>query len=275
MKWIITAIFVGTVQMAWPQIQTGTSIVYNFSQSQFTIAADSRGVSAETGGHDNTQCKISAFGSKFVFSASGIVKKIDHWNAYTVARGIWQKELTGGQIDANKITAAVAEKWVTAMEGIYINDNIVSFRRKQMLPGEEPIIASAIFVATDKSGKIVGHVVDINFDLPLFDSTGTTRFVSRSDPINGPWGSLGLTEVFLEFGKRTTMRASEYMEWFMPQISTLNHSSQGIKLASKFVELTILLHPRNGEVGFPIDIMQFNGGTGVNWFTRKSKCPEN
>jgi hypothetical protein len=274
MKWIVAAFFLGTAQMAWPQVQTGTSIVYDLSQNQFTIAADSRRNNPETGEYDNFQCKISAFGQKFVFSMSGYVEKINRWNAHALARKIWQKE-SSGEISADKLTTAVAGKWLTAMETTYSDADIVPTFRKHMFPGDQPILASAIFVATDKSGTVVGRVVNIYFDLQLFDATGTTRLIPDNNPMAETWGGLGFSEIFLEFGKETSLRATEYMKWFTPQISALSHSRHDAKLASKFVELTILLHPRNSELGFPIDLLQLNGGTGVHWGQHKQKCPEN
>ena len=277
MKWIVALLLVVPLQAAWPQIQTGTIIVYNLTQDEFTVAADSRGIVRGTDKHDDNECKISAFGSNFVFSMAGLTRQGDRWDSHTVARKIWQEEFMR-DASAKSLVTVVSDKWINAMERIYFDNSVVPYMRSTMHPGDGPIISSAVFAATDKSGLVFYRGVTIFFDLQAFDSSGTVRLQEKIEGrLDTPeqWGSMGRNEIEIEFVKRATPRANQYMDWYGPQISTLDPSKLRSELATKFVELSILLHPNNIELGFPIDVLQLNGKTGVHWISRKPNCPEN
>jgi hypothetical protein len=135
-------------QLAWSQLQTGTVIYINFAQGEVTISADSR-MNIVAGGHDDTECKISAFGSKFVFSMAGAAR-IDQWNAHSVAREIWERE-SKIHFDAT-LLARTVKGWIEAVEPIY--GIHVAEIRKHMNSGDAPVIATAFFAAADKAGTI-------------------------------------------------------------------------------------------------------------------------
>jgi hypothetical protein len=85
----------------------------------------------------------------------------------------------------------------------------------------------------------------------------------------------GLLEIAQEFGDQKSERAKNYMTWFSDQISEQTAPKQRAMTAAKLVELSILLHPKNAELGFPIDVLQLNKTTGVQWIQKKQNCPSN
>src|SRR6266852_284041 len=76
--------------IAWSQLKTGTVIYVDLAKNEFTFAADSR-LTMTNGGHDDTECKILAFGNQFALAMSGVVK-VANWDAHAVARRIWTEE---------------------------------------------------------------------------------------------------------------------------------------------------------------------------------------
>ena len=256
-------------QIAWSQIQSGTVVYFNLAQDELTIAADSR-LNIGTGGHDDTECKISAFGSKFVFSMAGAAR-VGPWSGHAVAREVWEKESKVGP-DSTLVSRTLAG-WVKEVAPIY-EAHIAEFR-KRVGAGADPVIANAAFAGVDREGKITVKIVDIDFDLQLFDSTGKAVIVPQIHdiPVNSS-SSIGLDEVAIEFRSQTTERAQDYMAWFKRRISTLPRDQQNAELASKYVELSILLHPRKTELAFPIDVLQLRSNGPVKWFWKKPNCQD-
>jgi hypothetical protein len=256
-------------QLAWSQLQTGTVIYINVVQGEVTISADSR-MNIIAGGHDDTECKIFAFGSKFVFSMAGAAR-IDQWNAHSVAREIWERE---SKIHSDTtLLARTVKGWIEAVEPIY--GIHVAEIRKHMNSGDAPVIATAFFAAADKAGTIKVQAVDIVFDLQLFDSTGRVKVLHKIGEIpTNSSASMGHDEIAMEFHFQTTQRAKDYMAWFKRRIATLPPDQQYAELASKYIELSILLHSKNSELAFPVDVLQLRKDTGVRWIYRKDNCPE-
>src|SRR5712671_2893566 len=83
MKWFLPAFRLFSVSVVWPQVKTGTVIYIDLAKDEFTFAADSR-TNSSGGGHEDTECKILAFGNYFVFSMAGAVKG-EKWDAHAIA----------------------------------------------------------------------------------------------------------------------------------------------------------------------------------------------
>lgn len=79
-------------QLASPQLKTGTILFINFSPDDLTVAADGRMTLGNTGRYEDTECKISAFGNKFVFAMAGGVFTDAGRNPHSIARQIWTTE---------------------------------------------------------------------------------------------------------------------------------------------------------------------------------------
>lgn len=251
-------VFIFFCRAAWPQVETGTVIWVDFEKDEITIAADSRSTHAQDGSHDDTECKLSAFGDKFIFGLAGMARKRgpDGWDSHLIARQIWKAEAPK-ETDATKLVRSVSDGWASAMDSIYGNPEIIRAKRRDQ--PDNAVLANSLFAATDATGKLATYGVDISFDIPLFDSTGAVKLIhSPNDAIQkvGFGSGLGLDEIILEFTSRSTPRAAEFMRWWLPQISRLKPSDWRAAFTSKLIELSILLHPRHDELGFPVDVVQ-------------------
>jgi hypothetical protein len=259
-------------ELAWPQVEAGTVLYSNISQNELTVAADSRTV-FDIGKYEDTECKISAFGSQFVFAMAGIARRdsenVIQWDAHSVARGIWKRE---AKIDpADNLVTRVADDWVVEMAKLYSDPWVAQVVSKRNADGT---FANALFAATGKSGKLTVEAIDIGFDRPLFNLTHEIRVTHDSvvmregDSVFG-----GYDRTANEFARESTQRARDYMNWFKTRISGMGRSTQRAELASKFVELSILLDADNSELGFPVDVLQLRGGGTVRWRWVKPNCP--
>jgi hypothetical protein len=269
-KRFIVALLLLPVYVAWPQIEAGSVVYVDFAKDEVTIAADSR-MNLSSGGHDDTECKISAFGDQFVFAMAGVVRG-EKWNAHAVARQLWEAE-SKLEADPVKLVPAVADKWATRMEEIYRQQpNTISTIRKL---GTEAL-ANGIFAATNNGGNLVVHVTNIDFDLRLFDSKNLVRLWHDGRNIPpGTSASGGLDEILGEFLAQSSTRAKDYWKGFIPQISNMTKSQQRASISSKLIELSIRLHPQNDQLGFPVDVLQLRPKTGVSWVSIKPNCPQN
>src|SRR5258708_19739793 len=66
-KWIACVLLLSPISAATAQVKTGTVLYVDLSKDEFIVAADSRWIFLG-GNHDDTECKIQAFGNQFVFS---------------------------------------------------------------------------------------------------------------------------------------------------------------------------------------------------------------
>ena len=258
-------------QFARAQFKSGTVVYVDFAQDELTVAADSR-MNIASGGHDDNECKISALGSKFVFSMAGAAR-IGQWNAHSAAREAWKRE-SKNKSDAT-LLSRIVNGWIEVAKPIYATRDLITDIRKRMNNGDDPVVATAFFAAVDNSGRLKASAVNINFDLPLFDSTGEIKLISNANEIPAASSiSMGHDDVVIEFRHDTTQRAKEYMSWFRRRIAALPPHRQRAELASKYIELSILLHPKSNELAFPVDVLQLRAD-GVHWVWRKGNCPEN
>ncbi len=272
MNWLVIVPILWAFQVESPQVKTGTVLVIDFSPDDLTVAADSRMTFWDTGKHDDTVCKISAFGNKFVFAMSGTVFTDAGRNPNSIARQIWTTE-SRTEESATKLVPAVAEKWTTRMEQFYAKSVQVGELRKHT---RRAVLANALFAATDSESRMAVVGVNMDFDESLFDTYGQVRVTRdiQNVPIDS-WVSVDLKQVAYEFRWETSDRAKKYMARFRTEISALTPREQRAKLATKFVELSIRLHPRNAELGLPVDVLQLRPALGINWVSLKSNCPQN
>jgi len=223
-------------------------------------------------GHNDTECKISAFGDKFVFVMAGLVKG-PGWDAHAVAREVWQNE-SKSIPDATQIVQSVSQEWAKRMEEIYKRPEVISgirdhATREQVLTNTV-VLTNAVFSATDKTGALVVHGMNITYSL---DILGTVSH-DEIDVQPNSWISGGRDEIINEFLNRTSLRADQYMAEFVEQIRSLPPSDRRAALASKLLEWSIQLHPNNSELAFPIDVLQLRRTTGVHWISLKPSCPQ-
>jgi hypothetical protein len=278
MKWpkIFLLVVAGT-PIAWPQVRSGTVIYLHVGKDEVTVAADSRtsafDPSGQPAGHNDSECKISMFGSQFVFVHAGIVGgDAKKWSPHSVALQAW-KEQTLSQGTAEALVHGVAESWVARMEELLNDQNIINIQRRRMRMGSDPVLVTALFAGTDSSGGMAVRAAEITFDLKLFDSANVIRLMHDGfDPSEGHNVSGGHSEIVDEFVAKSSARAAEYMAWFDQRISALPTSDQQAELASKYIELSILLNEHRDELGFPVDVVQLRRKSGVFKRLLKPNC---
>jgi hypothetical protein len=269
-------------QVATPRIETGTVIYVHISQDDVTIAADSRRILVGTEQHSDESCKISAFGDKFIFTAAGMTSyqsdKHEGWDAHTIARELWRKQ-SNSESNAINLVNNVAEQFVIQMESIYRSPEFIAAAKINQ-SGGDPVLISALFAATDKSGALAIRALNIDYDDKLFSSSGEVRLVHDFTTLQAEKGGeekfigMGHDEVIGEFISMKSTRSREFMAWFLPQLTAVSPGQRRTALASKYIELSILLHPKSDQVGFPIDVLQLERTTGVRWISVKPNCPK-
>jgi hypothetical protein len=253
------------------KVGSGTAMFVVYTQDVLTIAADSR-MTLLTGPPKDTECKISAFGHEFTFAMAGVTFQNSGQTPHSIARQIWKTESNEG--DVSKLVSTVAEEWTKRMEDLYrqLGPEIGEIRKRTH---GEPL-ATAYFAATNKAGQMGAASSEIGFDGRLFDQTGEVRITHHIQSLQAnQWYSAGLQEITVEYVKETSKRANEYMTQFKAQIATLPPSEQDAKLAAKYIELSIQLHPRKEYLAFPVDVLQLKRAVGVNWVSVKPNCPRN
>jgi hypothetical protein len=257
-------------QIALAQVKSGTIVSINFAQDEITIAADSRVSSGFA--HADTECKIAAFGPKVVFTMSGLLGT-DQWNAQSVARKIWERE-SKAKFDS-PLLPRVVNGWVEAVEPFYGTREVIAGARQHMVPGGDPVVVNAFFATVNQLGQLEAEFVIIDFDVQLYDSTGGLKLIpSIEEASAGMSYFMGHGETVMEFRGETTQRAKDYMSWFNKHIADLPTDLRRAELASKYVKLTILLNPRQDELGFPIDVLQLRRD-GAHWVSVKPNCQTN
>jgi hypothetical protein len=257
------------IQAALSQVEAGSVVVIERQQGKLTVAADSRSTTG-TWKQNDTSCKLFAFGNKFIFTMAGVISiKSAKWDAPTAAREIWERE--SKIASSTPLLQRVVNGWIEAAERVYSSPILIQNAVEHN--GRTGVITNAFFAAIDQSGRLQTSAVNIDFDLRLFDSTGKVKLVHDIGELKD--NSLlagGLADIVNEFNSQTTARAKIYMRWYLDRIADLPADRQRAELNSKFIELSILLHPRRNELGFPIDVLQLQEGTGVHWVWRKPNC---
>jgi hypothetical protein len=271
-KLIASALFLFPFSTVSAQVSTGTVIYVDLSKDEFTIAADSR-TTFSSGAHDDTECKILAFGNQFVFTMAGVVEN-QNWNAHVVARRIWQTESLK-ESDPVKLAQIVGERWATEMEANYRDASVINnVRLMRTNETQSEVLATAVFLATNDLSEMIVYAISIDYDPKAFTSENLMRTHHDGFVISAPISAVtgGRDEIISEFNSQTSERAREYFKWFIPTISNLPPSQRRALYASKLIELSILLHPKADELGFPIDVLQLRPKSGVSWVSLKPNC---
>lgn len=257
--------------LAWPQVETGTVVVFVSSQNEITVAADSRSLNSITRIHNDYSCKIRVFGDKFFFAMAGPVDGYDAaghgWSTYTESKAAWRRAVRNPHMvsSAQKLTNDVAEHWINSMDSHQRDYRAIMAIRDTIQAGNA--LASAIFGATDSAGNLGLTRATILIDLDLLDKKKVVRLTHEivERPKLGDGGTLGLGEIAAQYAVPTTVRIRQGI--FSP-------SAQDAEIARKLVELTIQLHPRKEMLGGEIDELQLWSGVGVTWISRKNTCKE-
>jgi hypothetical protein len=258
---------------AYGQLKAGSVMYVDFERDEVTIGADSRMTIGETGRHDDTECKVYAFGRYFVFAMTGLAKNwgSDTWDAHVIARRVW-KDASDSIADPVQLVPIVADKWSRTMENVYSRPDVIAVVR-QRLSEPDGAISNAILAATNADGKLIVQSVNIGFDLPLMHTKGIARVKREiNNVVAGTSISGGHDEIIGELLTRSSFRSRELLTSLQQQVSGMSPSERRATIVSKFIEWSILLNPNKDELAFPVDLLQLRSKTGVHWVRIKPNC---
>ena len=235
------------------------------------MSADSKTIGAETG-KVYSQCKIIAFGDKFVFQIAGLIdNKIPNgWDARLIAKNIWKSESLH-ESDAATLVQRVSDKWIEETKIIYSDPEYIKHKRK--FQPESPVIANVVFAATDKNGQLSARAVNVVFDIRAFDSTGKVALgYPFEDEVPGKWITAGSSEIIREYMDRSTPRARAFMDKWDVANAKLSSGARQAALAREMIDLSIRLHPNRIKLGRPIEVVQIEPTKGIRWIANENRC---
>jgi len=250
----------------------GTIIVVNASQNELVIAADSR----ENGTHsyDDRDCKISTFGDKFVFVASGRVGLRNHpssafWDSHAIAKKEFSRLIR--KSTANNLTATVL---VTAW-GMATKEEIekrIAHPRAPLLAGlDGNVVVQGLFGRIGKDGHSDIALAKIRYEL-----VGNKALIELADP-----HEFGLDEFPYFLGRGEAIANASNTQKRDVQTKALVSNDPTATLAIEMVRFTIDYLPpdhtdSNGRpfsvVGYPISAVKLTS-KGVEW-VEEGNCPQ-
>ena len=272
MKWI-PIIIILVSQVTGPQVQTGagTVLFLLYSPTLLTVAADSR-LTMLGGEHKDTECKISAFGNKFIFTMAGVVfTNGDKRNPHLISRKIWEVE-SRKESSAPALVLDVANKWASKMEETFADPALMAKTRK--ITGGEAL-ATADFAATDRSGKMALASAEMHFDGPLLDRSGQLHFIHEVKLLTARrWYSAGRDDIVKEYMRRTSPRSQQFIAKLGPELSGLPPDESDARLARELIESSIALSVNKNDLAAPVDVVQLRPTLGVKWISLKPNCEQ-
>ena len=257
-------------KVAWPQVETGTVVIYFLSPTGATVAADSRAYYTHGQKPDDKACKIRALCNKFFYAVAGPVSYAEpghSYSAYADAKSAWERASRLNMAkSAQKMTDYVAERWVESMKKHLSDPKVMNGVSEELDGGDD--VSDALFGATDSAGNIGVTRADIHIDLPAFKKTKKINLTPKIDgrAILGEGGTLGRGDVANDH--RTRREAA------VRGNHNLTRSAQDAEIAKQLVELTIQIDPHKQELGGDVDELRLDRGIGVTWLHRKCNCKE-
>lgn len=285
------SILVFVVLMSYPtfaQISSGTIIIFNLTQDEIVVAADSRRKSDDGTAPDDSYCKIAAFRHQFIFTSAGRVgyKKvnpadtIESWNNIDVARDALQNA-TKGMIVDDTYMEAVSAYWGAIIKNHW--NLLCLFNRSKCaadvgllsIAPQEQLLTDGIFVG-GKGLIIKGASVYFSSDL-------TKSFAPVDYRIGTSLGNCwpcGQGERICAAGSHVDI-AAQFCSEQKPRTklsvrTALIGADEHVKLAVEIVEKTIDAYERTaGDVGGPVDAITITKDGKISWNARKHECPVN
>ena len=252
--------------MAHAQVRSGTIVVFQLKDNQFSIAADSRSIL--NGIPNDSECKIMALNSNFVGAISGgsgyrngrnVFDPAEPWNGLEEMRRIAKGEMHTPSPSHTPTVDGIAEAWANTVKLDWANTYAVhpelvieTARRNQGL------LTNGIFaLAYNGTVSLTGRTV-------LFNGGEMTVVPHNGRDCVLPCAA-GTLDVFNEMVLQTTPRSkAEYSHFSGPSILRV------FRLAN-----LARAYDHSGTIGGPIDALElFNDGT-IRWFARKDNCPAN
>ena len=266
--------FVGA---AHAQVKAGTIIVFQLTQDEFVIAADSRTVFDDRP-PDDTRCKIRALDRQFVVAVSAVpiyvpglndVFPVPAWNSTEEAKTIGQRFISGLPEGSTETVNAIADAWAVDVQSKWIGLNTFYPDRVRTVAGREGGILTNGLFAFAQNGQI-----SVAAGLITLGSSGIQYSrVGLPSCMTEPCAT-GKTQVAGEFIRVTSERARQEKAHFTASAKLLARASAATIRVVRLADLTIA-YDNSGTVHEPIDGLElFNDGS-IRWFSRKDDCPAN
>jgi len=283
MKWnIITFFLILILRLnAVGQIEShGTIVVINSSQNEIVFAADGR--SAKASSYSDDDCKISAFGNKVVFAASGRrglwnrSTRSYEWDAYTLARKEFRSFTSKGT--PQSVVEQFASSWGIAMKKELEIDIAADQTHALANVEDDHVLALGAFAEFKRDKTFLIVIEKITYEITANGKVIVKAFVDHR--ITNPESYyIGKGEIIRELDAAQTPRSREWRRDFD---MGLGFSSDPIVFeATKLVRLTIDNYPptrtdskgkKFSIVGGPIAVARFTP-KGVEW-VEKGNCPQ-
>jgi hypothetical protein len=282
-KWSTAALFCVLIFLRLNAIgqmeSNGTIVIITASEKELVIAADSRRNSPYS--YVDDDCKISAFGNKVIFAASGRAgprndPTSQFWDAHAIARQQFQR-LFASKSTSDTLALELAKAW-----GMEIKKEIEKrLRRKlKVLAGiDDYAIMTGFFAGVRKDGSVMGVMQAVTYEDMKNGGTQINLPSPRSVASTDYPAWLGRSEIIRELYAGRTPRSQQ---WGRKIIEIVRASPD--RLAARAIEevrVTIENLPPektdyNGVpfsvVGFPISAIRLTS-EGAEW-VEKGNCPQ-
>jgi len=244
----------------------GTIVVMELTKDGLFVAADSRATFQQAPPEDN-HCKIATIGPDAIFTATGASAypavpddKVKPWSVVSEAKRAASTIRKRHIHDIRIAVVEIANIWTKRMEN---NWNAIKLAHPEKVKEAEERgkgMLSNGFFAIGRNGNLVAVARSIKSSNSVISSEVLP--IDKMCPINVPCAS-GETDIFTEFGKRTSERAKAERLPDSPKLKVI-----------RLVELTIA-YDKTHNTGGPIDAVQLTPQGKIVWFQRKPSCPDN
>lgn len=247
------------------EVVSGTVIVYELTNNEFAIAADSR-ESSRAGGPVGDRCKITAFKAhRAVFAATGgsvLLNKDGSiwWDAWSEAKRDLGIPIPPGPNGFQKYLDLVTQAWIDTAKANWM---LLSLNRPDTFAkyahSQNGLLVTGIF-AVAHDGQISLGVRGITFRNGQFGVD-----VPNADGCIGQPCASGIDAVFIKYARsnRPYMNASP---------AKLKARGEAAARVERLVDLT-LKEDKSGYVHGPIDVLTMDNTGNVHWYQKKEQCP--
>jgi len=233
-----------------------TSIVVKIDKQNIVIAADTLGVDAAGGVHED-QCKIVLAG-RAAFAATGISSFTPSFSASPSAMPNWdaKSEATISYAAHSNDVEAAANEWLTKAEQYFTHLALADQRRARSLTEGDPdyVLVGGVFVGWSASGNIKLIMEYVRYEKPY---SGLVQHIVQILPIRDlPYTTNAVTQRLFETD--LTLTKATAIKW-KTQAKAFPESERGWR----WLEFLIRQTSEYAKVGTTVDVLELrqNGQT--------------
>ena len=258
-----------TISAAAQTESAGSFAVAEWSKNEIVIAADSREIHGNT--YCDCSCKISAFGNKVIFTATGrTTPGLDRqWNAYALAAKQFQTLTAKGTPE--RVAQRLASVW-----GESVKQEFERLGDGALTGLDNNYISSGLFADFEKDGTLLIVIAQITYERRPA-GTKISALTKLVDLSLGNY-SLGHADVINQLNATKTKETSEWMDQLQRKVrgSKDEVAAEAIGVVDLTIEhLSKDMFDSNGSrfsvVGPPTAAVRLIRGKGVEWVQR-GKC---